>query len=730
MAIADYFQIEISKVDPGKQLVFYSGTTGDVQATGYEEFEYSYSGLTIIGGSDLACEIGAAALLDALGFRFWTPTEEFTVRPESIRTDLVRAKATNWIRNIYVSYTYGQDWFNIAAKAELRENLTRWRTLNACHNDAYDAGHNWGTFINANAAYINPAWMTDSDSFALDTLSPTEIDSIAKLYAAWKLSLSSSATRRTSIDPSDSDLNVSDDVYPFCQQVVDYINNGTPAVGPYPAQSGRPNVMCGVYAYSKHRLAPTLPTSNIFVLVALGFNSTGLTYDELFATHAAKHDQIGIREYLDTVTWNGCKPLINGRTKVDYFDRYDIPVNTSGALACKAEGSGDWLVNMVMMRLWVKKCRTGVADYAETLEELVSTVFGGDPKVKELYEFWSDPFEKFHLWNLKKSFDIINGMQTGWYKRHYQNLMVILWEALNLPDQTPKAQQTVPDTSAYRTAINSLLGKITGVRLHEIMHSYGLMRRYAEQNLAANYPDLKFDANPTPAWQNINAIAPTEAEFDAAYAAIQAAALRDLELDSSDLVVVQGITPEVSATTPATKFYCEGVMSLMFVGPGTVTITPASGTPPVALSDEPPSITTWPEGVHSIQAEGNFIAECTGGYLFLDGFPQVRKDPDGGNPHWLYIPDRCDGAVDIQAASRVRVFDGSGQFDIYPSNNASYASPANLGPGQIKIDNTNTSNFMYILNANRYVSMSPYIALLPRTIAEEDFPARVKIRRG
>jgi hypothetical protein len=309
--------------------------------------------------------------------------------------------------------------------------------------------------------------------------------------------------------------------------------------------------------------------------------------------------------------------------------------------------------------------------------------------------------------------------------------MTIMWKMISLPDQTPKAEQSVPDTSAYRPAIKQFLGMITGIRLNETLHCYGLMRRFADANLTANYPDLRYDANPIPSWQNTEAFPPTEADFNQAYAEIQAAAARDLDLDSDDLVIVQSITPETTATTPATKFYCEGVMSLQFVGPGVVTVTEASGTPPVPVADDGLVIQTpYGEGTHLIQAEGNYIAECTGGYLFLDGFPEVRKDPDGGNAHWLYIPDRCDGLVDILTGGRVRVVDGTGQLDILPTSNPSYVSPADIGPGQIKMDNINTSNTMYILNANRYISMSPYIALLPRVIAEEDFPRRTTIKRG
>ena len=65
--VTTYFQQEIDAVDPTKTLIFVVNTTT------YGLFEFSYSGLTVTGGSELGCEYGANELLEAMGFRWYAP---------------------------------------------------------------------------------------------------------------------------------------------------------------------------------------------------------------------------------------------------------------------------------------------------------------------------------------------------------------------------------------------------------------------------------------------------------------------------------------------------------------------------------------------------------------------------------------------------------------------------------------------------------------------------------
>ena len=370
-----------------------------------------------------------------------------------------------------------------------------------------------------------------------------------------------------------------------------------------------------------------------------------------------------------------------------------------------------------MCRYGIRKLKTGFYTYEEALDDVMADIFDDDQAVRSLYEYWSNPGQTYHKWGLRQSFDIVASMADGWYKTYFEQLLVILYEYLYLPEKGDGSE-----SDPYRAAITSLLSKVTAVRDHDITHSYAWVRQQANTNLD-EYPDIRWGAIPEPDWF-ANPIAPTHYEFTAYHTAIAADTIREDVLDSNDLILMVGITPKVAETTPATKYQTIGIANFLFIGPGTLAFvegtngTPTEGGKTVSK--------TFGAGMHYVSIDGDYITSWSGGLLFLDTFPQVRKDPDGtGKAHWLYVPSRMDGRVDIESDVRIRLFDQNGMTEIYDYSDPDAA--ADLGPGQIKVDNANTRGTFYNIGANRYMSPHPEIALLPRTIAEEDFPSRVVI---
>jgi hypothetical protein len=79
------------------------------------------------------------------------------------------------------------------------------------------------------------------------------------------------------------------------------------------------------------------------------------------------------------------------------------------------------------------------------------------------------------------------------------------------------------------------------------------------------------------------------------------------------------------------------------------------------------------------------------------------------------------GAVSIRGDSRVSLWDQANiRRDLMPTGG--YGSVATMGPGQIAVDNDSTRGNIINDNCNRWLSPHRNIALLPRAIAEEDFP--------
>jgi len=76
MALPVAFQEEITAVDAAKTITSKTPADDPIATAGYglHDWSYSYnagtSTYTVLGGTDLACVHGAAALMDALGYRF------------------------------------------------------------------------------------------------------------------------------------------------------------------------------------------------------------------------------------------------------------------------------------------------------------------------------------------------------------------------------------------------------------------------------------------------------------------------------------------------------------------------------------------------------------------------------------------------------------------------------------------------------------------------------------
>lgn len=730
MAISTHFQGEIDEVDNTKALAF----VVDAATYDFFEFSYAYSGstYTITGGSDLGCEYGAAQLLHDLGFRYYTSSPEFWKRPASITTGLSKAKGEWWFTNNTVFLVYGHSWGGTHSdwRTTLQNQMAKWQTLTGLGVEAYPAGHRWSGIVSSNLAYFqaNPQLILGGNPSALGVtfdLSVTgdDYDNLVEICAAQLLKDGLNAWNRTHFDPSDGDLHTSDQIVAFTVAVGARVRSGTDAIGTHPARTGNANAELGIYAYAGHRLPPTETLSPHYAQVALGFNATDLTYEELVDQWAAKSSVIMLREYLSTEVWDAGYPH-GAKGYAGYFDRYDA-FHASGATGTKSEVGANWLANFTMLPAYIHKLRTGVTvNHADMIDDIAADIFESDPAVIGLLNYWSDLAVAWDKWALRTSADYVNDMVDSWYKTYFEQIITIWKKDMYRPLPTPAAG--TPEGDAYRVYISQLLKWTAGVALSDIMHSYAKVRQRANSALAA-YPDLKFNASPEPDWY-ANAAAPTHDDFVTAYAEIQADTVRDTDLDNTDLVLVTGITPRVtptSAQAPATKFFTINRAKYKFVGPGTVSVQ-LIGEGNVPTGD--PAVTTYGAGIHNISLYGSYEVSCAGGHLFLDGFPGVRKDPDGtGRYHWVYIPTRFEGEVDIRAVSRVSVVDQNGGLDIMPEGHASYVSPADLGPGQIAISNSLTTNTFSLLGAGRYISMNPSVALLPREIADEDFPVRIAV---
>ena len=152
--VSSTYQDIVDLVDPGKTLVYV------IDSENYAPLEFSYSGLTITGGTAHACAIGARNLLIEAGLRVYSPKTPDYGRPESnyrklpdsIPTDLTRAKGTNWVPNIRSFLGYNNQWSfsNAASRPILDDAFDVFGDLTGTRLQAYPAGHGWPNVIENN----------------------------------------------------------------------------------------------------------------------------------------------------------------------------------------------------------------------------------------------------------------------------------------------------------------------------------------------------------------------------------------------------------------------------------------------------------------------------------------------------------------------------------------------------------------------------------------------------
>lgn len=769
MAISTNFNTEFQLVaTPGHALTFETGYAG------HTRFQFSYfwngSGYTIRGGSDLACEQGAADLLDSLGYRFLGPGENYTKRPVSIATDKSATLQSYAVplANLQPSPFYTWTGTYLSSRAPYQAADTKFRILNGVAR-SLSTGHRWGSIIaasnlasfwalpeNAALLYTNGGGNRSINLINM-TRGSADWTRMVNICAQWLLRDASWFTGLLDyechdFDAPDGDDNPSDKVFPFASDVAMACRNGVAAIGPYSQiDSGttpatRPNALLGVYSYANHKTAPSMVCPGVFVAVALAYNDSGYTAAELLAAFKTKVDMVGIREYYDVADWSGLKPMGNSRTRTTGLDYYN-DLLASGFQFANGQSTVNHFYNIIMNRRLVKTYRNGTLyPYASAVTDVVDAIFNGDSAVTDLYNFWGNPKNTHNRWSLLTTFTYINNMQSGWYKTAFQKLAVALYDLMFLPPQMVSGVDADWNTAndPFPAAFSRVASTFIGIRDDWIVDSYEFIGDYTDNGGAAywrpNYPALKLTANPVPNWY-YNPVVPTTQEFTDRLAILQTISTRPTVLDSADVSVVHNITPVVNGTTATGIESDSGGIAYTVIGPAVVKVTRAStlGPPDPDTGIQPPisGAVTYPDyseaRIYEEYLPYEAKVEVESGLLFQDWIVPTRRKQTTtvGNENYLYIPTRVAGEVNLYTIGTFRVIDETGTHNIVNERYASHDANEmnNLGPGQVKINVPNTANVCAVYIANRYISLDPTKALLPTELAEEEFPVRITVTK-
>ncbi len=810
MTIYPEFLQEIQLVAPAKTLTYKSKEQGAAEASTYADFELSYSDLgsgnyQIIGGSDIACNAGAFALLRALGFRYYGHMDAFILRPTSITAGLSRAKGKLDIESPTWGVTDGFNYVGLYASDGAGSSTghlakyNKWRKLLGAFDAAWPHGHKYtaitlnnGAF-NATAPYFvdNPDLLTRTPGgehcFDLvgawmdkDGADPTRWNKIVNYCARYLAPLCAANNFKNTffdcidgdsygndwltargipiVDGVDGNSHPSDLVVEFTEDVAAVIRAGAPSVPGYYAtgHAAVPAARLGILAYAGHSRPPEDAMSDaIYVQATAAYLYWGGTLAQTIDGWAAK-SQWPITGYFypDLILWNHGEPMYN--TFVKRSSQLQL-FNDTALSGFNMEYGPNCLVNCVMVNWCQMLCIDRTTTYAQALAEIVATLFDDDPAVTDIFNYWGDPFRRNHKFNMKRSFDFVYAMQDSWYKTYFKYYLTTLAKYQRLPALIKTPTKSPPD-DPYRAAISSYLSNAHAIRNTGILHSYSIIYRFGgwdlreegvndaadatlqgipvsqlENNLSLikyfKYPELSWSRGhsiqniPHPEWYQYP-VTPSDADFDAEYAILEATASRDPNLSDTDLVVVIGLPIVATGTNPPKNSQRLTGATVVTVGEGTLTlISQTPGMPDRTISFGP--------GVeqHDIYNKGyeptDYVGSIDSGLLFVNLGDLVVRDGGVGRSYFV-IPDSLAGQVSIQSTNVAQIKHAGGNFSLYGETTSSFVSPANLSPGVCAIDDVGTHLSLMLGNLPPYVSNTPHAMLMPKAFVEAEYPGLIR----
>lgn len=449
----------------------------------------------ILGASEAAARHGVARLLSEWGFRWFAPSPRWHIVPrrQTLAVQLNLADAPALIdRRIW--YAYGMSGDDLAP---LMENYTRWAVANRLSvQSLMRTGHSYGNIIGRNA----PAFAEHPEYYAL--LPSGKRDSeravnarkfcvsnpgLVDLVAEDRLRLleaeqrSNPAAFMVSVDPSDGEGvcqcehcqalgTPSDRVFHLANEVARRL------------RSKHPEAWVGLYAYSSHRLPPTIDIEpNVYVQVAMGFNNTQYTLPELVERWSKKVGAIGLREYYGVEAWDWGLPGRMRGSHVDYHRKW-IPYYARRKLnAINAETNANWAGQTPGLYVAAQLMWNPQADVDRLTDELYRLCFGDAAKTMRDFYLALDAAPPLRSATLLPLFERIElaweATEDAEIRGRLVDLMAYLVYVSKFRDfDLVRSRQPSRDDEYYE-ALRSLMQYAWQIRHRDMVHYYALARR-------------------------------------------------------------------------------------------------------------------------------------------------------------------------------------------------------------------------------------------------------------
>lgn len=467
-----------------------------LKSTAYDAFCIAIHGkrLAILGNSEAAARHGVATLLAGWGFRWLAPAPRWHVVPS--RKDLVWSEGKRVDqpqlahRGIWYAYAGGDK--------SLMTNYRRWAIANRLSvRSVIRTGHSYGNIISRNQAefaahpeyYAQLADGTRDNRRAVNArkfcfsnagLIRLVVRDRAQLLAEYRRA--NPAAYMVSVDPSDGEGTCHCDRCAALGTTTDRVLHLANQVARR-LRSEKPPGQVGLYAYSSHRLPPTIQVeSNVYVQVAMGFNRTQYTLPELVERWSKKVGAIGLREYYGVEAWDWGLPGRMRGSHVAYHRRW-IPYYAARKLnAVNAETNANWGGQALGLYVAAQLLWNPQANVDERVNEFFSLGFGeAAPTVRRLWKKFDEapPLRSATLVPMFRDLEAAH-QQTApksAERARVVDLMAYLVYVARFREFDLVRNRQRERNDAYYAALKPLMQYAWRIRLRDVVHHYALARR-------------------------------------------------------------------------------------------------------------------------------------------------------------------------------------------------------------------------------------------------------------
>ncbi len=475
--------------------------------------------LYLLGNSEVAARHGVAALLRHLGFRWYAPSPHWHIVPssENIAIDLNLVGEPKLVhRGIWYAYAGGDK--------ELMENYRRWGVANRLSvKSVIRTGHSYGNIIGRNKEVfeqhpeyfalladgsrdnrrsINARKFCFSNQGLIDLVVQDRIQLLEEYRRA------NPAAYMVSVDPSDGEGTCHCDdcakIGTTTDRVMHLANHVARGL-----RAKYPDAWAGLYAYSSHRLPPTIDVEpNVYVQVAMGFNRTQYTLPELVERWSQKVGAIGLREYYGVEAWDWGLPGRMRGSRAEYHNKW-IPFYAERKLnAVNAETNANWGGQMLGLYVASQLMWDPTVDTKAMADEFHEQCFGraAEPMRALLSAFdQSPPLRSATLVPMFRLLDDARKeARQPAIKRRITDMMAYLVYVAKFRDFDLVRSRRPARDGQYYDALRPLMQYAWRMRMRDVVHYYALARRLCNglpvQDKRLDF--YMFNKDATPVWMN------------------------------------------------------------------------------------------------------------------------------------------------------------------------------------------------------------------------------------